>query len=73
MALKRPCSPWIPASRVLHFLSVPRGVQSLIGIEGSSELVYIVNPTDGRKPFIVIRETEDDPGITHLFKKSEAN
>jgi hypothetical protein len=65
--------PLDPSARVLHFLSVPRGVQSLIGIEGSSELVYIVNPTDGRKPFIVIRETEDDPGITHLFKKSEAN
>ena len=58
-----------PSARVLHFLSVPRGVQSLIKIDGSSELVYVVNPTDGRKPYIVIRESEDDPGITHVFKK----
>ncbi len=62
-----------PNARVMHMLSVPRGVQTLIHIQGSTDLVYIVNPTDGRAPFIVMRATDNDMCMTHRFGKSEDN
>lgn len=39
----------------IKHLSVNKGVQAVLHIDGSNSLIYLVNPDDGREPYIVIR------------------
>lgn len=52
----------------LNFLSVQKGVQAIIRIDGCNAMVSIVNPDDGRQPYIVYNDAGFD-GITGLYEK----
>lgn len=56
----------------LNFMSVQKGVQSIIRIEGWNMMVSIVNPDDGREPYIVYCDGGVD-GITGLYEKEVSN
>jgi hypothetical protein len=47
-----------PDATILKFFSVPRGCQAIVNIDGSPSAVIIVNPTNGRKPFIYYQEKD---------------
>ncbi|MEA3327792.1 MAG: hypothetical protein U9R53_10900 [Chloroflexota bacterium] len=46
-----------PNATMMKLISVPRGTQFVINIDGSHDIIEIVNPTDGRKPYFRLRET----------------
>jgi len=46
-----------PDARVMKLISVPRGTQFVINIDGSPDIIEIINPSDGRLPFFRLRET----------------
>jgi len=52
----------------LNFLSVQKGVQAIIRIDGCNAMVSIVNPDDGRDPYIIYSDEGFD-GITGLYEK----
>lgn len=44
-----------PDCEAIKFVGIPRGVQAMICIEGSDHLFTVINPGDGRDPYIVSR------------------
>jgi len=46
-----------PNARMMKLISVPRGTQFVINIDGSHDIIEIINPTDDRLPYFRLRET----------------
>jgi len=44
-----------PDCEALKYFSIERGVQGILRIDGSDSLIYLMNPDDGREPYLVIR------------------
>ena len=44
--------------RMLRYHSVTRGEQAIISIQGSDDIVVIVNPADGRNPYILFQDSK---------------
>lgn len=66
--------PLDPDARALYHLSVPCGAQAIIHIEGCQDLVYAVNPTDGRPPFLVMGSPDQrEERVTHHLHRKELN
>ena len=65
--------PMDPGCDYLKHLSVNKGVQSILHIDGSNSLIYLVNPDDGREPYIVIRGPQPSQMMTtRLHREGEA-
>jgi hypothetical protein len=45
-----------PDARAMKLVSVPRGMQLIVSVDGSPDRLEIVNPTDGRLPFFRLHE-----------------
>ena len=59
MSNMRDCSiPVDPNAQVMKMFSVPRGMQFIINIDGTTSRLEIVNPTDGRAPFFRLHEID---------------
>jgi len=43
-----------PGCNYIKHFAVNKGVQGVLHIDGSNSLIYLVNPDDGREPYIVI-------------------
>ena len=50
--------PMDPGCEYIKHLSVNKGVQGVLHVDGSDSLIYLVNPDDGREPYIVIRKPQ---------------
>ena len=56
----------------MKHLSVNKGVQAVLHIDGSKSLLYLVNPDDGREPYIVIRGPQPSQMMTtRLHREGE--
>lgn len=59
MADLRDCTiPMDPGAQAMKMFSVPRGMQFIVNIDGSTNRLEIVNPIDGRPPFFRLHEVE---------------
>ena len=47
-------------TRILKYHMVTKGQQTIVNIEGCTSAVVIVNPADGRKPYIYYKAGEVD-------------
>lgn len=45
-----------PNARAMKLFCVPRGMQFIISIDGSTDRLEVVNPDDGRQPFFRLHE-----------------
>jgi hypothetical protein len=45
-----------PDARAMKLFSIPRGMQFIVSIDGSTDRLEIVNPVDGRPPFFRLYE-----------------
>ena len=62
-----------PGCEAIKYLSVEKGVQGILRIDGSASLLYLVNPNDGREPYIVIRGPKPDLLMTtKLHRESQS-
>lgn len=46
-------------TRILKYHMVTKGQQTIVNIEGCTSAVVIVNPADGRKPYIYYKAGEE--------------
>jgi hypothetical protein len=45
-----------PGTRFTKFIGVPKGVTAIISVQGTRDILEIINPDDGRLPFFRLRE-----------------
>lgn len=45
-----------PGTQFTKFYGVPKGVTAIISVQGTQDILEIVNPNDGRPPFFRLRE-----------------
>lgn len=45
-----------PATPFMKYFGVPKGVSAVISVEGSRDILEVINPSDGRPPFFRLRE-----------------
>lgn len=62
-----------PEAPAMKLISVPRGMQLIVSIDGSTDRLEIVNPSDGRQAFFRLHEAHRSSEAIHLKRESEAN
>ena len=72
MADLRDCTiPMDPGAQAMKMFSVPRGMQFIVNIDGSTNRLEIVNPIDGRAPFFRLHEVDRASEAISLMEESE--
>jgi hypothetical protein len=60
-----------PNATAMKMFSVPRGMQMIISIDGSTNRLEVVNPTDGRPAFFRLHEVERVSEAIELMSENE--
>jgi hypothetical protein len=60
-----------PNATAMKMFSVPRGMQMIINVDGSTSRLEVVNPTDGRPPFFRLHEVERSSEAIELTEEED--
>ena len=60
-----------PDARAMKLYSVPRGMQFIVSIDGTTDRLEIVNPADGRVPYFRLYEAHRTSEAIELSMEEE--
>ena len=60
-----------PDARAMKLFSVPRGMQFIVSIDGTTDQLEIVNPADGRVPYFRLYELHRTSEAIELSMEEE--